>query len=219
MKYDLTTGTWQDDTGCPIGIILVATSDVAPPPPPCRRRLPLARCWHHQPPWRWVPLPALPFPGSTVACPRPATTNCRRRRRHCHHRCRHRRRCCRISCPPPARLTLPPPPPLLLSCHPPTAQHVATLSPPHCCILPPPPSRSLRTIHCRLLHAASARTSPPPLLPQPSPCQQTKASILAKKTMAFATAMAPLLACGTLLGSAPPTPRRCRRAAIRRLSL
>jgi len=28
MKHDLTTGTWQDDTGCPIGIILVATSDV-----------------------------------------------------------------------------------------------------------------------------------------------------------------------------------------------
>ena len=27
MKYDLTTGTWQDDTGCPITIILVTTSD------------------------------------------------------------------------------------------------------------------------------------------------------------------------------------------------
>jgi hypothetical protein len=27
MKHDLTTGTWQDDTGCPISIILVATSD------------------------------------------------------------------------------------------------------------------------------------------------------------------------------------------------
>ena len=28
MKHDLTTGTWQDDTGCPISIILVSTSDV-----------------------------------------------------------------------------------------------------------------------------------------------------------------------------------------------
>ena len=28
MKHDLTTGTWQDDTGCPISIILAATSDV-----------------------------------------------------------------------------------------------------------------------------------------------------------------------------------------------
>ena len=27
MKHDLTTGTWQDDTGCPISIIFVATSD------------------------------------------------------------------------------------------------------------------------------------------------------------------------------------------------
>ncbi len=29
MKQDLTTGTWQDDTGCPISIILVSTSDGA----------------------------------------------------------------------------------------------------------------------------------------------------------------------------------------------
>jgi len=28
MKHDLTTGAWQDDTGCPISIILAATSDV-----------------------------------------------------------------------------------------------------------------------------------------------------------------------------------------------
>ena len=28
MKHDLTTGTWQDDTGCPISIILATTSDV-----------------------------------------------------------------------------------------------------------------------------------------------------------------------------------------------
>jgi len=27
MKHDLTLGTWQDDTGCPISIILVTTSD------------------------------------------------------------------------------------------------------------------------------------------------------------------------------------------------
>jgi len=27
MKHDLTTGTWQDDTGCPMSIILAATSD------------------------------------------------------------------------------------------------------------------------------------------------------------------------------------------------
>ena len=29
MKHDLTTGTWQDDTGCPISIILATTSDAA----------------------------------------------------------------------------------------------------------------------------------------------------------------------------------------------
>ena len=29
MKHDLTTGTWQDDTGCPISIVLAATSDAA----------------------------------------------------------------------------------------------------------------------------------------------------------------------------------------------
>jgi len=29
MKHDLTTGTWQADTGCPISIVLAATSDVA----------------------------------------------------------------------------------------------------------------------------------------------------------------------------------------------
>ena len=28
MKHDLTTGTWQDDTGCPISFVLAATSDV-----------------------------------------------------------------------------------------------------------------------------------------------------------------------------------------------
>jgi len=28
MKHDLTTGTWQDDTGCPVSIILAASSDV-----------------------------------------------------------------------------------------------------------------------------------------------------------------------------------------------
>jgi len=27
MKHDLTTGTWRDDTGCPISIILATTSD------------------------------------------------------------------------------------------------------------------------------------------------------------------------------------------------
>ncbi len=27
MKHDLTTETWQEDTGCPISIILAATSD------------------------------------------------------------------------------------------------------------------------------------------------------------------------------------------------
>ena len=70
---------------------------------------------------------------------------------------------------------------------------------------PPPPTRSLRSIHCRLLHAASARTSPPPMSPQPYPRQRTKVSILAKKATAFATAMARLLAQGTLLGSSPPT--------------
>jgi hypothetical protein len=33
MKHDLTTGTWQDDPGCPISIILVTTSDVIARPP------------------------------------------------------------------------------------------------------------------------------------------------------------------------------------------
>jgi hypothetical protein len=28
MKIDLTTGTWQDNPGCPINITLVSTSDV-----------------------------------------------------------------------------------------------------------------------------------------------------------------------------------------------
>jgi len=31
MKHDLTTGTWQDDTGCPISIVLAATSDAPLP--------------------------------------------------------------------------------------------------------------------------------------------------------------------------------------------
>jgi hypothetical protein len=29
MKIDLTTGTWQDNPGCPINIISVSTSDGA----------------------------------------------------------------------------------------------------------------------------------------------------------------------------------------------
>jgi hypothetical protein len=29
MKIDLTTGTWQDNPGCPINVTLVSTSDVA----------------------------------------------------------------------------------------------------------------------------------------------------------------------------------------------
>jgi hypothetical protein len=43
MKIDLTTGTWQDNPGCPINITSVSTSDVPPspkidhnPPPPPR---------------------------------------------------------------------------------------------------------------------------------------------------------------------------------------
>ena len=31
MKHDLTTGTWQDDIGCPISIILATTSDAHQP--------------------------------------------------------------------------------------------------------------------------------------------------------------------------------------------
>ncbi len=31
MKIDLTTGTWQDNPGCPINITLVSTSDVGLP--------------------------------------------------------------------------------------------------------------------------------------------------------------------------------------------
>jgi len=30
MKHDLTTRTWQDDTGCPISFVLAATSDGPP---------------------------------------------------------------------------------------------------------------------------------------------------------------------------------------------
>jgi hypothetical protein len=96
---------------------------------------------------------------------------------------------------------------VLSAAHPPRG-NIATASSLH---PPPPPSRSLHTVHCRLLHAVSARTSPPPLSPQPPPCERTKASILAKKATAFATAIAPLLTRGTLLGShtpptAPPSP-------------
>ena len=40
MKHDLTTGTWQDDTGCPIIIILVTTSDECR----CSVRLPIFVC-------------------------------------------------------------------------------------------------------------------------------------------------------------------------------
>ena len=29
LKNELTTGTWKDDPGCPINIVLLATSDVA----------------------------------------------------------------------------------------------------------------------------------------------------------------------------------------------
>ena len=65
--------------------------------------------------------------------------------------------------PPPARLTppsLPPPPPLVvLSAACPPRGNIATAS---SLRPPPPPSRSLRAVHCRLLHAISARTLPPP---------------------------------------------------------
>ena len=65
--------------------------------------------------------------------------------------------------PPPARLTPPslsPPPPLVvLSAARPPRGNIATAS----SLRPPPPSsRSLRAVHCRLLHAISARTLPPP---------------------------------------------------------
>ena len=180
---------------------------------------------HHLPRGR-APSPALPFPASTMARPRSPTTNCRRR---CHRRRRRRRlrrapppSCCVVRSsaarlplvvhPPPlvdssasstprTTLSAPPPPLVVSSAARPPRGNIATAS---SLRPPPPPSRSLRAVHCRLLHAVSARTLPPPLSTQHPPRQRTKASIIAKKATAFATAVAPLLARGTLLGSPPP---------------
>ena len=199
-----------------------------PPLPPCRRRPPSARCRRHQFPWGRAPSPALPFPASMMARPRSPTTNCRCR---CHSRCR-RRRLRRAPPPPPSccvvrssaarlpRVVRPPPlvessasstPHTTLSDPPPPLVVSSAARPPHGNIAtalslrpPPPPSRSLRAIHCRLLHAVIARTLPPPLSTQHPPSQRTKASIIAKKATAFATAMVLLLAQGTFLESNPP---------------
>ncbi len=43
MKYDLTTGTWQDNIRCPISIILFCISDVPPLPGQHHGHLPLLR--------------------------------------------------------------------------------------------------------------------------------------------------------------------------------
>jgi hypothetical protein len=51
------------------------------------------------------------------------------------------------------------------------------------------------------LAVASMRTLLPPLLPQFSPCQQSKTPILAKKATMFSMALAHLLEQGTLLES------------------
>ena len=80
---------------------------------------------------------------------------------------------------------------------------------PSCILLLPPPlslSRPLPT-----LATASAKPSPPPLLPKPPPHQQMKVPILAKKATVFAMAVAPCLAQGTLLGlpSSPMAPLPC----------
>ncbi len=103
-----------------------------------------------------------------------------------------------LCCPLPACLG--PPPPTPPSCH--VVCHLPTVRQ-HCHRLVTASSYSPRllSLSCPLpdLVAASSRTSPPPLLPQPPPCKQTKVPILAKKAMAFATAVAPLLVQRTLL--------------------
>jgi len=48
MKHDLTTGTWQDDTGYPISIVLAATSDDADQ---------AVRCRVHRPVWQVLGYP------------------------------------------------------------------------------------------------------------------------------------------------------------------
>ena len=180
-------------------------------------------------------MPAMPFPASTMARPQSPMTNCRCR---CH--CRRRRSrlrhapppsCCVVRSsavhlphvvrPPPlvesstsntprTTLSAPPPPLVMSSDARPPRSNIATAS---SLRPPPPPSRSLRAIHCRLLHAVSMRTLPPPLSTQHPPCQQTKASIIAKKATVFATAVAPLASSGTrnVVGIAPL--QRCRRRA------
>ena len=181
-------------------------------------------------------MPTLPFSASTMARPQSPTTNCRHR---CHRRRRRRRRQLRraphplvvssgrpppgclassvpplsSSRPPPAHLappSLPPPPPLVVlsAARPPRGNIATALS-----LRPPPnPSRSLQAVHCRLLHVVSTRTSPPPLLTKHPPCQRTKASIIAKKATAFATAVTPLASSGArnVVGIAPPRRRRRR---------
>ena len=111
--------------------------------------------------------------------------------------------------PPPSRLPLDAAssaPPLLSCCTPPTQRLTTLPLPRHCILLLHPPPTLFGASTARPLAAASMSTSPPrQLSPQPPrPRQCTNTSILAKKSMAFAKALAPLLVRGMLLGSPPP---------------
>ena len=100
MKHDLTTGTWQDDTGCPISIVLAATSDDRSPVAPSkeavwharrdsiRRYHRRCRCRRHHPgPWHIMlwPLPPLSMrrhlshcAAASIATPPPRRNHYRR---------------------------------------------------------------------------------------------------------------------------------------------
>ncbi len=124
-------------------------------------------------------------------------------------------------CLPPACLKLSPPPPLLSYCPPPAWLMLPPLlhPPSHCAVHLPP---TVRQHSHRLVTAYSSSPRQralfdpllrPPLPPQPPPHQGTKASIHPKKTTVFATAVVPLLAQGTLLGSLSMTPPPLRSCA------
>jgi hypothetical protein len=105
-------------------------------------------------------------------------------------------------CPLPVRLTPPPPPP--------PSRHVVCRLPTirkHCHHLVPASSFSSSphplSLNCPLhtLATARMRTLLPPLSPQSSPHQRTKAPILVKKAMIFSLAVVHFLVRGMLLES------------------
>jgi len=84
-------------SSCPVVACRPAWSAAAPPLPPSLPPHAAAdRLWRVvgiiNPPRRRAPSPALPFPASTVARPKPPMTDCHRRCRHCHCRCRRKLR-------------------------------------------------------------------------------------------------------------------------------